>query len=405
MLDIYVGRQPIYDRLKNVHAYELVFRNSLHNAAGIVDGDSATSQVLLNTFMEIGLENIVGDKLAFVNMTRNFLLGDYSMPFPKDRVVLEILEHVTVDDELCANVRELVEAGFVFALDDFVYDEAYHPLLELVRYVKLDVLALSEAQLRSHARELRRFETTLLAEKVEDAETFELCTELGFQLFQGYYFSRPQIISGKRIPANRVSSLQLLAKLNEPDADIDELETILNRDVALSYKMLRYINSGFFALRAKVESVRQALVLLGRETIKNWAVLVVLAGFDDKPSELTVTAMVRGRMCELLAGAVGMDQREAFTTGLFSVLDSLMDCPMEQVVGDLPLSDDISRALVERRGKLGDILRAVLAYEAGDLEELESVALVQDVPVRDVFLEAVSWATDAATSLTPALSG
>jgi len=412
MLDIYVGRQPIFTDELGLYAYELVYRSgdvatagvTDPNTVGIIDGESATSQVVMNTFMEMGIDHICGDKPAFLNATRNFLLGQYFVPLPREAVVLEVLESVAVDDELVEAVRTLRKDGYRVALDDFVYAPEWEPLLEVADIVKIDILAHSEAELGEVVRRLRDYDVALLAEKVETEEEFDLCRRLGFRYFQGYYFSKPKVIAGKRVPANRLTSLQLLAELQDPAVDVADLEAILTRDVALSYKLLRYINSGFFALRNSVESIRQALVLLGRQTVRNFAVLVVMAGFDDKPSELTTTSLVRARMCEQIGIRTGQARpEECFTVGLLSVLDALMDMPITDVVAQLPLAQHISSALVDHGGVLGEVLHATIAYEEGHTDQLDSL-LLESVPLLEVYLESCAWATDAIDSMREALA-
>ncbi|MBI5041049.1 MAG: HDOD domain-containing protein [Gammaproteobacteria bacterium] len=301
MQDIYIGRQPIFDRDLNVFAYELLFRSGTQNHAGEFDGDQATSQVIVNAFIEIGLDQIVGTHRAFINLTRSFVTSSTPLPFPKDRVVLEVLEDIRPDAEVIASVRSLAEQGYTVALDDFVFNDDLKPLVELAQIVKIDLMALSREQLDEHVRLLRGYNVKLLAEKIETQEEFEHCKELGFEYFQGYFLSKPNIVQSQQLPPNRLAVLQLLSKLQDPESDAGEVEKLVSQDVALSYKLLRYINSAFFALPKKIDSIRQAVVYLGTSAIKTWITLLVVAGLGNKPTELVIQAMQRAKMCELLA--------------------------------------------------------------------------------------------------------
>ncbi|MEW6354402.1 MAG: HDOD domain-containing protein [Pseudomonadota bacterium] len=391
--NVFVGRQPIYDRALNVYAYELLFRAGGGNRAVFQDADQATSQVILNTFMEIGLDNIVGEKMAFINLTRGFVLGNYFLPLPQGRIGLEILEDIDVDADVVAAVRALSEQGYLIALDDFVYHEKLRPLVDLADIVKIDVLALGRDALRAHMDILRKHPVRILAEKVETQEDFEFCKELGCDYFQGYFFCQPKVFKGQRIPTNRLATLRLLSKLQDPDTDLQELETLISQDVSMTYKLLRCINSAFYSLPRKIESLRQALVILGNEWLKTWASLILLSSIDDKPHELLQTALVRAKMCELLGAALSRENKESFfTVGLFSVLDALMDQPMQNVLQSLPLSEDISQALLHYHGALGEVLRCVLMYERGDWDELDCPGLQRE-KIAQAYLDALAWST------------
>lgn len=402
MPDVFVGRQPIYDRGLEVVAYELLFRSSEGNQAGVLDGDLATSQVLHNTFVEIGLDTIVGQKLAFVNFTRGFILQDYTTIFPARRVVVEILEDITVDAELITAVRALSAQGYTIALDDFVFRDYLRPLVEIADIIKVDILALDRPTLQENVTQLRQFNVRLLAEKVETRNDFNICCDLGFDYFQGYFLCRPDIVRGQRSPANRLASLRLLAKLQDPETEFDELEEIISRDVSLSYKLLRLINAAIYGLPKKVESIRQALLLLGTKFITSWVSVIALTGVSDKPQELMVTALIRGKMCELLAQAMQSAGKEVyFTIGLFSVLDAMLDTPMPEVLKLLPLAEEVSGALLHHEGLGGQTLHCVLAYERGNWDEVICPGLDRR-RIKDAYLQAIAWAAEVSKELTTA---
>ena len=399
MHDIFIGRQPIYDRSLEVYAYELLYRGSEQNRAVVVDGDQATSRVIMNAFMEIGLNQLVGQRHAFINLTRSFLV-DRDMILPADKVVLEVLEDVVVDEPLIRGVRRLREQGYRIALDDFTLREELLALVDLADIIKIDVMALKRAAVREHVSRLRRYKTVLLAEKVETREDFEFCRRLGFDYFQGYFFCRPSVIKGQGVPANRIALLRLLSELHNPDADVRRLEELISHDVSLSYKLLRYMNSAFFSLPNKIESIHRAVVFLGMQVIKVWVTVIALSGIDDKPHELITTLLVRAKMCELLASAMRSDSPEIFfTVGLFSALDALLDAPMDRILESLPLSDEIERALLYQDGPLGQVLRCALAYERGDWDAATCRDLERAI-IRDAYLGALAWADRAAKELT-----
>jgi len=392
MTDIYIARQPIYDRQLDVFAYELLFRNNRLNRAGIVDGDKATTDVIVNTFMEIGLNNIVEDRLAFINLTRSFFLDEHMITMPKDRVVLELLEDIDADERLIQSVRRLAAQGYRIALDDFIYHESLKPLVETASLVKIDVKALSDADIAAHVKQLRLYPLKLLAEKVETQAMFDYCMNLGFDYFQGYFFAQPKIITGRALPNNRLAILRLLGKLQDPSLPMEELEQLVSQDVALSFRLLKYVNSASLALPRKIQSIHQAVVLVGLQNIRNWSMLLSASLIDNKPIELVVTAMVRGRMAELIASTCDFENPDTyFTVGLFSALDALMDNTMEEVLTQLPLAEDIVGALLHHRGRLGGVLECVLAYERGAWDSVRCAGMSIN-RISDCYLEALQWA-------------
>ncbi len=392
MLDAFLGRQPIFDRDLEVYGYELLFRGGDVDFADITEGDRATSQLITNAFTEVGIERVVGERLAFFNLTRRFVTGEYPLPVPNDRVVLEILEDIVPDAEVIAGVRRLKDDGYLIALDDFVYSKPFDPLLELADLVKLDYLALGEERIEEHLTLLKRFNVKILAEKIETYEQFEHCRELGFDYFQGYLLSRPKLVRGRRVPTNRLNLLRVLSALMDPATQIEEVRELVSQDVSLSYKLLRHVNSVLIGMPRRIDSVEECLMYVGTDHVKSLASLLLLSDVEDKPSELLVTALLRAKMCELL----GQLRKEAalssfFTVGLFSILDALLDAPMGQVVGDTPLSDEVSSALLMHAGPMGDALSCVLAYEQGEWGRVSCGSLTPG-QIKGAFLGAVEWA-------------
>ncbi|HWE11253.1 MAG TPA: HDOD domain-containing protein [Solirubrobacteraceae bacterium] len=393
MSEVLVARQPILDRKLELAGYELLFRDvPVPTDAAMATPEGTTAKVLLDTFTEIGIERIVGAHTAWVNVDREFLLNGRAQSLPPGLVLLEILEDQLIDDKLILAIGELRKQGYVLALDDFEYSPSAEPLLELVDVVKLDFLALGRKGLSRQVERLKPHGVKLLAEKVETQEDFAYCAEAGCELFQGYFFCRPELVRGTRVDTGRLSLLEVLAALQDPAVELGALEQMIARDLRLSYRLLRYINSAFFGLRQEVRSIGQALALIGAENLKHWAALSVFASVDDRPSELSVTALVRARFCELAGGPRPRATRsELFTLGLFSLIDALMGMPIEEALAGIPFPEDLRAALTTHHGEKGRLLECVAALERGDFDGARSI-----VPnAGELYLAAVGWANEA----------
>jgi len=384
MSQFFIARQPIYNHKLDVHGYELLFRASDSNHAEFTDGEQATSQLLINALMEIGLPQLVGNHPAFVNLTERFIVEGLPSAMAPEQVVLEVLEDVLPGPELLAALHRLKQDGYTIALDDFEYDDSKRPLVELANLIKLDVLSLSPHKLKSHVATLKAFNIPLLAEKVETQEDFHACKALGFDFFQGYFFCKPDLVKGEHTPSCRTLILRLLARIQDPGIEFKELADLIAQDVSFSYRILRYINSAQFSYSRKIESIQSAATMIGLQRIKTWLTILVMAQIDDKPYELLLTSLIRARMCETLGKAAGQPGSSAFTTGLFSTLDALTDQPLGNVLSSLPLADEINQALLEHEGTLGQLLSLVLAYGAAP---------------REAYLEAVEWAGQLSKAL------
>ncbi|HHH36245.1 MAG TPA: HDOD domain-containing protein [Gammaproteobacteria bacterium] len=397
MLQYFIGRQAIYDHNLKVIGYELLYRP--HNVAfldKIDDEDYATSLVLLNSFIEAGLEELVGPHKAFVNLTRKFILNGDLIPPAKHQLVLEILENIEVDDELVQAVRILKSKGYTIALDDFVYHDAIQPLVELADIIKIDLRALKREELEDYVQHLRPYPAKLLAEKVETYEEFEDCMALGFNYFQGYFLCRPKTLQGTRLVGNRLAVMQMVANLQAPEVDIPDLERIISQDVALTFKLIKYINSAAFSLPRKIDSIRHAIVYLGPQEVKNWASLIALSSIDDKPGELFVTALTRAKMCEMLMTAIDADHKgAAFITGMFSALDAIMDADLTDLLAEMPIAAEIKESLLPpHEGPYSSILQCTLAYERGQWSNVTCPPLDEGT-ISDSYIQAVKWAVEA----------
>lgn len=364
--DVLVARQPILDSRLQVAGYELLFRAPGVVGARIDDAERATSQVIVDAIGDIGLDRLAGTHPAYVNVSRELLLAVRPLPLPPGRVVLELLEDQTVDAELVAVARELAAAGHTLALDDFVYQPALEPLLDIAHIAKVDVFALGREAALGQLEHLRGRGLRLLAEKVETHEDFAFYRDAGFDLFQGFFYARPQLVRGRGVPAARLSSVGTVAELQRAGDSFERLEEVIRHDAGLSYKLLRFANSAFSGARAPAGSVREALVRLGTRAVQQWATVLTLAGIADRPPELLTTGLLRARTCQILVSQSddGCSER-AFTVGLFSVLDALLDVPMDEVLELLSLEPAVSDALRTRCGVEGAALAAVIAYEHG----------------------------------------
>ena len=398
MPDAFVARQPIFNPKLEVVGYELLFRGEgyVNDVAMIANPESATATVVLNALTELDLGRLVGTRTAWVNISREFVTGGLAHALPSDLVGLEIPETEQFDDEMLAALGELKQQGYKLALDDFRYREGSEALLELFDVVKLNINELGREQLKQLVERLKPYDGKLVAEKLSTQADHEFCVDAGCDLFQGYFFCRPAVACTRGIAANRLALLQVAAALNDPDVQLEQVEQLIVHDVALSFRLLRYVNSAFFGLRGDVRSIGQALALLGLENVKRWATLSVLASIDDKPTELTVTALIRARFCELAGEPLGIaSPAELFTLGLFSVLDAMMDTPMVDVIASLPLATEMREALISRKGKRGLLLECVTGLETGEVNDLPVVV----EGAGELYLESMMWANSAAESL------
>jgi c-di-GMP phosphodiesterase len=390
--DVILARQPIFDAGERLSAFELLYRAV--DEHGRLAGDRATATVLVAALADVGLERLVGPQRAFINVNREFLLTFRPLPLPADRVVLELVEGQEVDDELVTVLGELVESGFTLALDNF--DERYEPLVGLAGVAKLDVQALGAAERAEHVQRLRDRGLTVIASKVETREELEHCRRLGVDGFQGFFFERPAIVAGRPTPTLRLGALAAL--LETGDDDLDALEELISRDAGLSHKLLRLANSAHVSPSSRVRSIRHALALLGGRTVRRWTALLLLSETKGHSHELLVTALVRARLCETRAERIaGAEPDRAFTVGLFSVADALLDAPLPDVLEELPFDARITEALLDHTGPEGRLLRAVLAYERG---RFDAAAEDDDVGgLSRLYYDAVEWATEAIVQL------
>jgi EAL and modified HD-GYP domain-containing signal transduction protein len=396
---VHIGRQPIYDRGGAVVAYELLFRGGRAAAAADRSDAYATTQVILNAFAEFGLEQIVGDRLCLLNMTREFLVGELPLPFEPDQVVLEVLETVEIDDEVIAGVADLAGRGFRIALDDFVFGTGHERLLGLASYVKLDVLGVDPRTIVSAVQEIRRFPNIrLLAERIETQSQLDAALSLGFDLFQGHIFARPQTLTAVSVNPSRMRRLELFTALTAANADIDAIVPIVTADPALSFRVLRATNSAANGLHRKVSSIREAVTVLGYDRIRQWVVLLMASDVAATSPEHLAGTLTRARLCQLIARHAGVPADAAFTVGLLSGVADLLAEPIQELAPRLPVTPEISTALVDGSGRLGQVLALARAYERSDLPAL-AAAPMSAAELARAYLSALGWSEGAIAGL------
>lgn len=401
MARVHVGRQPIFDRGLDVLGYELLFRASEGATSAAESGDMATTRVIVNTFTEFGLDRLVGQRLAFVNVTRPFVVGTMPVPFAADTAVLELLENIQAEEQVLAGARALRDSGFSLALDDFFFEPGRLDFLPLVDYIKLDVLGVDPDVLARRVERCRRSEVKLIAERVETVEDMERAADLGFDYFQGYFLVRPDVVSATSITPAHLACLELLAKLADPAIGLADVEAVVRTDLALNYRVLRAANAASSGSVRRIESIRDALVMLGLNRLRSWLLLMVLADAGNANEEQLGAAMTRARTCEVMAqeltGVHRVKPETAFIVGLLSSLEVVLGVTMEALLAKMPMSPQVEAALVHGDGPLGELVTAVVAYEQGDVARLEETGL-DLFAVSRAYLSSVGWSLQVVES-------
>ncbi|MFA0085829.1 EAL and HDOD domain-containing protein [Vibrio sp. 10N.261.51.F12] len=397
----YIARQPILDNQQKTIGYELLFRDGPNNTFPDIDPDIATNRLLSEHFLATHYSTI-GDKLGFVNFPYQSLVNLVPTLFPKDNLVIEILESCEPTKELLSAVRKMAEAGYTIALDDFIPKKEWLPFLPYTSIIKIDIRQYPLDKAKALINKLHAHDIIFLAEKVETYEEFELAKSVGFTQFQGYFFSKPQLIRRKQIKPSFPTVVQLCKEISNPNIDYDELERLFSLDVTLSYKLLTFVNSSYL-IRAEIKSFKQALVYLGDDRLRKFISLVAITSTqDDKPDSLYSLSIQRARFCELILQDMNSNIEDGlgFLTGMFSLLDSLFDQPLEELVHKMPINNLVKSALVIKKGKLGDILSLVKAYEAADWSfviQLRDKLELNDERLAKHYDDAIKWTEDLLT--------
>lgn len=397
--DLLFARQPIFDGNNKLYGYELLYRSMHPNKAIFDDGNKATSELLVNYCGGILNDQESPYVKIFINLTRNLILSEYFFPVQPERVVIEILENTVVDEELVEKVKQLKKLGYEFALDDYSFLPEYDPLVPLVDYIKIDLLHISEITLADSLQELEKNiladlpkRPTFLAEKVETQQQHDFCRQIGVELFQGYFLERPQLVYGKKINNSSEIALQIVAQMRESNINIDDLCNSISRDTKLSYQILKIINSPLCRLPRKVNSLKEAVIFLGLEQIKKWAMAVALSSNSKQPRELFRIILQRARTCELYATSMRYEDPESFfTVGLFSSIDAVMLADKQWLIEKLDLAQDINNAILKEEGIKGKVLNLVQAMEKGNWQVTHSISDEERIELFSAHENAISW--------------
>jgi c-di-GMP-related signal transduction protein len=371
----YVARQPIFDRDEKVFGYELLFRDDMENVFHDVDPDIA-SRATLDSSLLVGLDILCDGRRAFLNCTRDTLIGGMVTLLPSHSTVVEVLETVPVDAEVVTACQRLKEAGYLIALDDFVSNDPREPLAEMADILKVDLRLTTHEQRAALVKRHGPWRCRMLAEKVETRAEFTAAREQGFVYFQGYFLRRPEMMTTHDVPANRINYVRMLQAVSHNDLDLPELDKLIKTETSICYRLLRYMNSAKFGFKNEIHSVRHALSILGDREVRRWVRLIATVGAgQDKTSDHVLCALVRARFGELLESLVGHGESDLFLLGLFSMLDVMLEIPMSEILEKIPLDSEIKAVLRGEPSLLRPIYQLMLAHESG---EWEAVHLISD---------------------------
>ncbi len=379
-MKFHVARQPIFNRKLQVYGYELLYRQTdtenFYNPPPHIDGDQASSNVIINSFYNIGIDEMTAGRKAFINFTGNFIAQEVATLFPSETLVVEILESVLPTDEIIERCEELKRLGYDLALDDYVLTPENEDLLKIADIVKVDFTQANSADIERTMRAALRPGLRFLAEKIETREMSEAAQQLGFHFYQGYFFSKPVIVSGEEFRPLPVNCLRLIQLVNRPDFNFTRVSAIIMRDVSLSYQLLKLVNSVAFGFTVKIKTIHHALVALGTREVRKWVSLVSMMGISaGQPRELNRVSLIRAKFCETIAIVLGKyDGADAFMAGLFSLMDVIMARPFEVIFRDIAVSDETRAALVDGKGPYRVFIDLILTYERGEWDEMEELA-------------------------------
>ena len=394
----FLGRQPILDRNQEIIGFELLFRSADMDHAEFESYSHASASVITNALATFGIHEVLGGKFGFINIHLNLLLSEVLELLPLEQTVLELLEIIEMGDEVIERCRELKKLGFTLALDDHIYNPDYVEIYSIVDIVKIDILQTDAAHLPAIVKEFRRWPVKILAEKVETVEQFDTCFSMGFDLFQGYFFARPVVLNKRRIDVSGIAMLKLLQQLSV-EASLSEIEQTFKENPGLSYNLLRLVNSVALGMREKIKTLRHAIVILGMNHLRRWVQLSLFAGNDSRGVNhpLLELAAVRGIMMELLVVQKGLSSEHseaAFMTGILSLLDILFEMEMGEIVQGLNLTDDVTNALLDRKGPLGCLLNLVERIEVTDFDAVRPLLSQCEITLDQLLtaqLEAFNW--------------
>lgn len=397
-MHIFLARQPIFDRNKNVIAYELLFRSSHENAYNNVDGNEATMKVIANSFYEFDFKSVSDEKKVFINFTEKLITEEIATILPYNDVVIEILETIEPTEEILKACKKLKDRGFILALDDFVFDKKYTELIKLIDIIKVDFI-ISKDNERKKIFDVLKINTKIkfLAEKVETIEEYNEALDLGYSYFQGYYFSKPVIMSAQSIPSNKYTALEILKLVNKKGFNFSELEALILKDVGLSYKLTKILKSSAYCIKSEINSIKYAITFLGEKEIVKWLYVVLLNDLKGtNTNELIKISLQRAHFCELICKASNYKEKAflGYMTGLFSVMDAILNCPMELIIKDLYISDEVKNGLIGEENIINSILKLVISYSRGEWENASVYAGKINIDMNaipEIYLETIKW--------------
>ncbi|BHH85385.1 EAL and HDOD domain-containing protein [Desulforhopalus sp. 52FAK] len=397
-MEQFIARQPILNINKRLYGYELLYRGTPGKMLGQVSGEQATASLLSSAFLTGDIEVISNNRLCFVNFTTDLLKNDLPLSFPKNKIVVEILEDVEPTPEIVSICSKLKDRGYTLALDDFVYDRKYEPLLELATIVKIDIRLTPLNSLVRTLNLLKHHRVKLLAEKVETEKEFILANRMGFSYFQGYFFCKPEGIKIKEISAIKLNLIRLLAEITKKEIELERLREIILSDVAISYKLLRFLNSAFFYLLQEVTTVQHGVALLGEKELRSFCLVVIVSELaTDKPDELVRLALVRAKFCELLGKMTNSSETESadlFMVGLFSLLDGMLGCSMSEILEKLPITVVVKDTLQGKENRYLGFLHLAEALEKNNLsacKRYQHNLFLTDEQTHECYVEAVKY--------------
>lgn len=398
-MDIYVARQPIFDEHMKLFGYELLYRRSSSNFYEGENPNTATMELLHSSFLTVGFDQLTDGTRGFINFTQDLLESGLANILPKDRVVVEILENVEANDVVIAECKALKEQGFVIALDDFIFnrtDRDYTPLIELADIIKIEFPITK----KEHQRKLLKKyadRITFLAEKVETREEYAEAVKMGYQLFQGYFFSKPVMVKSKEIATLNVHLVHILEELHKADPDFSFITDSIQKDLGLSYKILKVANSIYFGGKTRINSLRQAVIRLGTQELKRWISIMLVREFEnDENSELIKICLLRGKLLSLLAQELNQSKLEAdyFLTGILSSIDVILSQDMEKILSTLALSEEVKSTLLGGNGQLAECLKCIILYEKFKFDNAQVRLEKMNIPFPrfiDLYFEALIW--------------
>ncbi|MGB1201816.1 MAG: EAL and HDOD domain-containing protein [Cognaticolwellia aestuarii] len=401
----YAARQPILDKEKKLFAYELLFRDSIDNIFPDIDADEATTKMIEASNFNLGISEFTGNKPAFINFTLETLIQGYPETLTTDEVVVEILETVKPGKKLLAICKDLHEKGYTIALDDYIHQSVWQHFYPFISIIKIDWQDTSIATIKDVKVAIQDFpHIKLLAEKVETYEEYNQALELDFELFQGFFFAKPEMVKTKSLSPSQMAMAELLYETSKKDLDLASITSVFERDVTLSYKLLRYANSAIFKRRNEISTIKQALVTLGSEELKRFLGLMFASNINpDKPSELINAAMVRAKFCELMASEVKppIDNSIAFLTGLLSLIDAIVDEELASILSKLPLAQEIKDTLLTRKGVMASLIMLLEFIERAEWSKTTTVMETLGLEKSDViksYNEAIAWADEQSST-------